>query len=853
MKKSKRMNKLRESLEPIDRDPEMIVEDDRTSMHPAALERAVLDHLYYTCSKDERSATALDILRAVSHATRDRLVHRWIKTQRTYYERDAKRVYYLSAEFLLGRSLGLNLINLGHYDVARKMLAERGIDLVQLIEHEPDPGLGNGGLGRLAACFLESMATLGLPGYGYGIRYEFGIFDQVFRDGWQIERPDTWLRTGNVWELARHERTVTVHFNGREQQDVDTSGRLTSRWVDTQQVLAVPFDIPIAGYHNDTVNSLRLWSAHATNEFDLAVFNDGDYRAAVEEKALGESISKVLYPKDDTPEGRELRLKQQHFFVCASLHDIVRRFKSDHDDLRAFPDQVAIQLNDTHPSIAVAELMRLLVDEDGLPWELAWRITSETMAYTNHTLLPEALERWPVDLFRRVLPRHLSIIYEINRRFLQQVHVFAPNDGDRRKRMSIIEEGDPQQVRMAHLAVVGSHSVNGVAALHSELVRTDLLRDFAEMWPDRFNNKTNGVTPRRWLLLANPSLANVITSRIGRDWICDLARLEELLRFENDEEFHQQIRQAKLENKRRLAAIIEHRQGIEVDVATLFDMQVKRLHEYKRQLLNILHVIGLYWSHKQGGSEDLLPRTYIFGGKAAPGYVTAKLHIKLINDVAAIVNGDRRTNDRIRVVFLENYNVSIAQRIIPAADVSEQISLAGMEASGTGNMKFAMNGALTVGTLDGANIEIREEVGPENFFLFGMDSAAVQELRRSGYHPSTHIERSPMLAQVLDLLESGVFSPDEPGRYRSLVDTLRRDDRYMICADFDSYAACQAEVDDVYRRPEDWTRRVIHNLAHSGMFSSDRTIREYAEQIWGVEPVHIELDAEPPKGGSSRG
>ena len=829
-------------IEPIEPGPEVIVEDDRTGMHPVTLERAVLDHLYYTCAKDERSSTALDVLQAVSHAVRDRLVHRWIQTQRTYYERDAKRVYYLSAEFLIGRSLGLNLLNLGQYEVARRLLTGYGVDLTRLLDLEPEPGLGNGGLGRLAACFLDSMATLALPGYGYGIRYEFGIFEQVVRDGWQVERPDTWLRTGNVWELARHERTVSVPFYGREVQEKDSSGRFRARWVDTQQVLAVPFDIPIAGYHNDTVNNLRLWSARATDEFDLAVFNDGDYRRAVEAKSLDESISKVLYPRDTTPEGKELRLKQQHFFVCASIQDILRRFKATHDDLRRLPDKAAIQLNDTHPAIAVAELMRVLVDGEDLPWEVAWDITSRTLAYTNHTLLPEALERWPVDLFRRLLPRHLSIIHEINRRFLQQVHAFAPGDAERVRRMSLIEEGAEKQVRMAHLAVVGSHSVNGVAALHSRLVREELLRDFAEMWPERFCNKTNGVTPRRWLLAANPALAAVITGRIGRDWIGDLERLEELLRFEDDEEFHAQLWHAKAENKRRLAAIVEQRQGTPLDPSSLFDVQVKRLHEYKRQLLNLLYVISRYWALKQGRIDDLLPRTCILGGKAAPGYAAAKLHIKLANDVAAVVDADRWIRRRLRVVFLANYNVSLAERIIPAADLSEQISLAGMEASGTGNMKFTMNGALTIGTLDGANIEIREAVGSDNFFLFGMDAAEVTRRRRDGYRPREYIERSPELAEVLDLLESGVFSPDDPGRYRGLVAHLRRHDPYLVCADFDSYAACQDEAAATYTRPEEWIRKVVRNLAHCGTFSSDRTIREYAEQIWRVGPVTITLD-----------
>ncbi len=822
---------------------DVVVEDDRTGMHPVTLERAVLDHLYYTCCKDENTATALDIFRAMGHAVRDRLTHRWIKTQQTYYEQDAKRVYYLSAEFLLGRAAGHNLINLGQYEVARKLLLAYDIDLGRLLEQEADPGLGNGGLGRLAACFLDSMATLGLPGYGYGIRYEFGIFEQQIRDGWQVEQPDAWVRHGNVWEVPQHENAVTVNFYGKEVQETDAEGRLRTRWVDTQQVLAVPYDMPIAGYNNDTVNSLRLWSAQATNEFNLDVFNDGDYRRAVEEKSLSESISKVLYPQDNTIEGRELRLKQQYFFVCASIADIVRRYKKVHQSFDAFPDKVAIQLNDTHPAVAVPELMRVLLDDEGLDWDRAWEISCKTFAYTNHTLLPEALERWPLALFERLLPRHLTIIYEINHRFLRQVHVHAPGDAALQQRMSIIEEGDQRQVRMANLAVVGSHSVNGVAALHTELVRTRLMKDFAEIWPGRFNNKTNGVTPRRWLLLCNPRLAALITERIGRGWITDLEGLRELLPLADDADFRAALRQVKLDNKRRLAAVIKERTGVELDPTSIFDVQVKRIHEYKRQLLNCIHIISLYWELKQDPSADRPPRSFIFAGKAAPGYATAKLHIKLINDLAAIINNDPAMEGRLQVVFVPNYDVSLAERIIPGSDLSEQISLAGFEASGTGNMKFSMNGALTVGTLDGANIEIREAVGADNFFLFGMTVDQVAKARAAGYHPGEHILRSDRLQQALSLLESGFFSPDDHDRYLPVVNQLRYHDPYMLCADFEDYVACQARVGQVFRDVEQWDRQVVHNLAQIGRFSSDNTIRQYAEEIWGVKPVKIDLPA----------
>ncbi len=820
---------------------QVVVEDDRTGMHPVTLERAVLDHIYYTCMKDLRSATMLDVFRAVAHAARDRLVRRWIRTQRTYYANNVKRVYYLSAEFLMGRALGLNLISLGLYDLAEKLLTAYQIDLGALLEEELDPGLGNGGLGRLAACFLDSMATMGIPAHGYGIRYEFGIFEQQIRDGRQVERGDAWLRYGTPWEIARHEYTVPVSFYGRVEQRVNDAGDLEVHWVDTHKVLGVPYDTPVAGYGVNTVNTLRLWSARATKEFKFHVFNDGDYRRAVEEKAISESISKVLYPNDESIEGRELRLKQQYFFVCCSIQDIIRRYKKTEETFDAFPDRAAIQLNDTHPAIAVAELMRVLVDIEGLDWDTAWSITRRTVAFTNHTLLPEALEAWPVAMFQRLLPRHLQLIYEINHRFLRQVQIHAPDDSERRQRMSIIGEKPEKHIRMAHLAVVGSHSVNGVAALHSELLRTRVLADFAEMWPERFNNKTNGVTPRRWLLFANRRLADAITRRIGSGWVTNLEELHQLATLENDAEFISELQAIKRANKEALRAEIARRNRVDVAVDSIFDVQVKRLHEYKRQLMNCLHIISLYRTLKRDPKAPIPPRTFIFGGKAAPGYRMAKLHIKLINSVAETVNMDSDIGGKLKVVFLANYGVSLAEKIIPAADVSEQISLAGKEASGTGNMKFAMNGALTVGTLDGANIEIREAVGPENFFLFGLHAAEVDALRNGGYRPARFIEQSEKLRGAIELIESGFFTPEAPTCFEPIVRDLWSRDRYMVCADFDDYVACQDRVAGAYGDQDSWTRRVIANLANVGRFSSDRTISEYARDIWGVTPIDVEF------------
>jgi len=812
----------------------------RTATDQDALRRAFADHLQFTLGKDEHSATVHDRYLAVANSVRDRMMRRWILTQQAYYRSDAKRVYYLSLEFLMGKALENNLLNLGLFDSMKSALGSLGLDLADLLGQEPDAGLGNGGLGRLAACFLDSMATLALPAYGYGIRYEFGIFDQEIRDGWQVERPEEWLRFGNVWEVPRPEYEVPVRFYGRTEKAVGADGEMKVRWVDTRNVLGMPYDTPIAGYGNRTVNTLRLWRARASEEFDLADFNAGDYLRAVEEKNLSENISKVLYPNDLTVMGKELRLQQQYFFVACSLHDIVVRHLKTHDGFDDFADKVAIQLNDTHPAIAVAELLRILVDHHGLEWDRAWGIGQAVFGYTNHTLMPEALEKWPVELLGRVLPRHLEIIYEVNRRFLEGVRRSERFDEEAVERMSLIEEGTPKMVRMANLAVVGSHSVNGVAALHTELLKSELFRDFHTLWPERFNNKTNGVTPRRWMLQANPELASVLNEVLGPSWVLDTTELLRLELVADDEAFRQRFREIKAANKRRLAAIVERENGMELDPDSIFDVQVKRIHEYKRQMLNLLHIVHQYLRMKADPGYTPVPRTYLFGGKAPPGYAMAKWTIKLINAVGDVVNHDRDVANRIKVVFLKNYRVSLAERIIPAADVSEQISTAGKEASGTGNMKFAMNGALTVGTLDGANVEIREAVGAENFFLFGLTVPEVQELKGRGYNPWDYYRQSPALKAVVDAIATGAFSPGEPRLFQPVVDSLLNGgDPYLVLADFAAYVAAQERVSQAYLDYERWTRMAILNVARTGRFSSDRTIRQYAEEIWKVSPIPI--------------
>ncbi|GAB4233212.1 MAG: glycogen/starch/alpha-glucan phosphorylase [Elainellaceae cyanobacterium] len=818
------------------------VEDDRTGTNVKTLKRALADNLYYIQGKDENFATLYDYYMALAYTVRDRLVHRRIRTAQTYFEKDVKVVYYLSAEFLIGRLLINNLINLGLYEPINQALKESGLSLDDLIEREEEPGLGNGGLGRLAACFLDSMATLEIPATGYGIRYEFGIFDQEIRDGWQVEHPDNWLQFGNPWEIARPDYMVEVKFGGHTESYTDGEGHYRVRWVPRVTVYGSPYDTPIPGYGCNTVNTLRLWAARAGQDFDFHVFNAGDYTQAVAAKTFSENISKVLYPNDHTPQGRELRLQQQYFFVSCSLQDIIRQYLRKHDSFDEFPEKVAIQLNDTHPAIGVAELMRLLIDEHQLEWDTAWDITRRTFAYTNHTLLAEALEKWSVSLFGRLLPRHLELIYEINHAFLSEIRSRYPADAGKLMRMSLIEEGEEKQIRMAHLACVGSHTVNGVAALHTELIKQELMRDFYELWPEKFQSKTNGITPRRWLMLSNPPLSNLITEKIGDGWIKNLDELRKLEAFVDDPDFRARWRQIKRDRKTSLAEYILRNNGIEVDVNSMFDIQIKRIHEYKRQVLNALYVITLYNRIKANPEIDMVPRTVIFGGKAAPGYFMAKMAVKLINSVAEVVNNDPDVAGRLKVVFLANYGVSLGQFSYPAADLSEQISTAGKEASGTGNMKFALNGALTIGTLDGANVEIREEVGAENFFLFGLTAAEVRDLRQKGYKPTDYYAANPDLKQVIDQLASGFFSPREPGLFMSIVEDLLNRDQYMLLADYQSYVDCQDQVSEAFRDYENWTRMSILNVARMGKFSSDRTIAEYCREIWNVEPVQIELE-----------
>ncbi len=796
------------------------------------------DHLEYSLAKDQYTATARDLYQSLALTTRDRLADRWIETQQVYYNTNAKRVYYLSAEYLMGRALINNLMSLGIYEEAREALAKLNLDLADLAEPEPDAGLGNGGLGRLAACFLDSFATLGIPACGYGIRYEFGIFDQVIRRLGQAELPDEWLKHGNPWEIARPERSCLVQFYGRTEETTKPDGSPSIHWVDTQELVGVPYDTPIGGYDNGTVNTLRLWSARASTEFDLEYFQHGDYLKAVEQKNVSENISKVLYPADDFFEGRELRLKQQYFFVSCSIQDIIRRYLVKNQGFQSFPDKVAIQLNDTHPSLAIPELMRILMDDYNLSWDEAWDITQRTCAYTNHTLLAEAMEKWPVSMFGRLLPRHLGIIYEINRRFLRDVAVRYVGRPAKTKRMSLIEEGAEKKIRMAHLAMVGSHSVNGVAALHTKLLVEREFKDFSEMFPGRFNSKTNGITPRRWLLAANPGLARLITSRIGADWITDLSQLRRLEEYLDDAGFRAEWTAVKRANKQRLAKTAFNLTGAVVDPDTIFDIQVKRVHEYKRQLLNILHVVVRWLELKENPELALQPRTYFFGGKAAPGYFIAKKIIELVCHVAEMINKDPTTSDRIKVVFLPNYRVSLAEVIIPACDVSEQISTAGYEASGTGNMKFALNGALTIGTLDGANIEIMEEVGADNIFIFGLTADEVNQLRPT-YQPYTYYEKTPLLKRAIDLISDGFFSPEHPALFHPLTQPLLHQDNFLVLADFEHYHRCQDEVGELYSDQEQWVRKAILNVARIGKFSSDRTIAEYNRDIWHAETLQM--------------
>jgi len=807
--------------------------------------KTFLEHLEYTLGKDKYSASRYDIYNALAYAVRDRMVERWLDTQQTYYNSDQKRVYYISMEFLMGRALENSLINLGVYDEFREAMTSLGYDFETIINDEQDAGLGNGGLGRLAACFLDSMATMSIPAYGYGIRYEYGIFRQKIIEGAQVERPDNWLRYRNPWEMDRQEHLHPVKFYGRVITTTELQGRVVHDWVDTEDVMAMAYDTPIPGYQNTTVNTMRLWSAKSSREFDLKFFNEGNYIRAVEKKMLSENISKVLYPADNVIEGKELRFKQEYFLASATIHDVIYRFRKKHHDLRHLPEKVAIQLNDTHPSLAIPELMRVLIDLEGMSWDDAWEITVKTFAYTNHTILPEALEKWPIWFFEQILPRHLMIIYEINNRFLEEVRRRFPGDTPRLERMSLIEEHWERKVRMANLCIVASHSVNGVAALHSEILKKELFRDFYEMYPERFNNKTNGVTQRRWLKKSNTPLANLITEAIGDAWVTDLFELRKLEPLADDPGFVARWQQVKRANKESLARYIAMHNCVTVDIDSMFDCQVKRIHEYKRQLLNVLHIITLYNRIKENPEIDTVPRTFLFSGKAAPSYYIAKLIINLINSVGEIVNNDPVVKGRLKVVFLANYSVSLAERIFPASDLSEQISTAGTEASGTGNMKFALNGALTIGTLDGANIEMMEEIGRENMFIFGLTTPEVHEVRTRGYNPRDYYQRIPELKKVLDMLAGGVFSPGTPEQFRPIVDLLlNQGDSYLLLADYESYIACQERVSDLYRDQAAWARMSILNTAGMGKFSSDRTIAEYAGEIWDVTTLAVEATAQ---------
>ncbi|MDX2272617.1 MAG: glycogen/starch/alpha-glucan phosphorylase [Cyanobacteriota bacterium] len=821
--------------------PPVQVEDDRTGLSVETLKRAFLDNLFYILGKFPRIATQNDYYMALAYTVRDRMLQRWINTAITYTEGGSRTVAYLSAEFLMGPHLGNNLINLGIYEQVAAAVNELGLELNDLLEQEEEPGLGNGGLGRLAACYLDSMASLEIPCMGYGIRYEFGIFDQEIRDGWQVEITDKWLRYGNPWELARPEWEVEVKLGGHTEAYTDEHGHYRVRWIPYQVIKGVPYDTPILGYKTNTANTLRLWKAEACESFDFAAFNSGDYFRAVYEKSVSENLSKVLYPNDEQSEGKRLRLMQQIFFVSCSLQDMIRILFRQNLPIETFHEKFVIQLNDTHPAIAVAELMRLLLDEHGLAWDPAWEITRHSFGYTNHTLLPEALERWPIALFSSLLPRHLQIIYEINAHFLDDVRIKFPDDAERLKRMSLIDESGERYVRMAHLACVGSYAINGVAALHSELLKQDVLKDFYEMYPQRFSNKTNGVTPRRFMVLSNPRLTQLITDKIGDNWIKDLTQLHRLESFVDDPGFRSQWRQIKHAIKEDLANHIHKTLGIQVNPDSLFDIQAKRIHEYKRQHLNVLYIITLYNRLKDNPNLDITPRTFLFGGKAAPGYYMAKLIIKLINSVGQVVNHDPDVRGKLKVVFMTDYNVKFAQRVYPAADLSEQISLAGKEASGTGNMKFAMNGALTMGTLDGANVEIREEVGSENFFLFGLTAPEVAELKASGYNPHAYYQQNPELKRVIDRIASGFFSHGDPQLFRPLVESLLYRDPYLLLADYASYVERQDEASQVYRDQDRWTRMAIFNVARMGKFSSDRSIQDYCKDIWQVEPVSIAI------------
>jgi glycogen phosphorylase len=816
---------------------------DKPKFAPGAITRESLKlwfrhHLKYTLVDDKFSATKMDHFISLALSVRDHLVNRWLRTQQSYYEDDVKRVYYLSMEFLIGRLLTNNLINLGIYDEYKQALDEMGHDISELEETEVEAGLGNGGLGRLAACFLDSVASLGVPGYGYGIRYEFGIFHQKIIRGFQVERADNWLRVGNPWEIPRPRSLVPVNFYGRVESNPNAEREMGQKWIDTQDVMAMAHDIPIPGYKNDTVNNLRLWSARSSRELELEHFQAGDYLQAVQNKHESEIISKVLYPADHNLLGKELRFKQEYFFVSASLNDIVRRFKKAHSSFDTFSDKVAIQLNDTHPALAIAELMRILIDLENIPWEKAWKITVNTFAFTNHTILPEAMEKWSLDLFGRVLPRHLEIIFQINQLFLDQVQERYPGDLGKMNRMSLIEENHTKYIRMANLSIIGSHSTNGVAELHSTILKEKVFPDFYEMFPQRFNNKTNGVTPRRWLKACNPELSKLITEYIGDSWVRDLSEIKNLQDHVHEPQLIERWKNIKLQNKKKLAKYIEDSLSIKIDPNSLFEAQIKRIHEYKRQVLCVLHAIALYNRMLKNPENFKTPRTILFSGKAAPGYAMAKLIIKLINSVADIINADTSLQGNLKIVFLPNYSVTLAEKIIPAADLSVQISTAGMEASGTGNMKLSLNGALTVGTLDGANIEIMEEVGNENIYIFGLNANEVMERKQNGNNPREIYKQNQQLREVLDMIQQGFFSGQHGNLFQPILENLLdHGDPYMVLADFQSFCDIQEEIGNAYLDSDAWARKSIINVSRMGKFSSDRSIKEYAEEIWNV-PVN---------------
>ena len=812
--------------------------DIRRESSVEAIEQAILDNLNFAQGRIPALATRNDWYMALSYTVRDRMLDRWIHALKNLEQTDIKIVAYLSAEFLMGPHLGNALVNLGIYEHVREALNRLGLDLEDLMEQEEEPGLGNGGLGRLAACYMDSLATLGASAIGYGIRYEFGMFDQEIKNGLQVEKTDKWLKFGNPWEMHRPEIAYYVNLGGHTESFYDSNGSYRVKWVPDRVIKGVAYDTPIPAFHNETVDMLRLWKSEAVESFDFQAFNVGDYYKAVNEKVISETISKVLYPNDEPDIGKTLRLAQQYFFVSCSLQDMIRLDAIRGKDLETFHQSFAIQMNDTHPSIAVAELMRLLVDVHLMEWDKAWHITENTLAYTNHTLLSEALEKWSLPFFQRLLPRHLEIIYEINHRFLEKVRSRYPDDVDLTARLSIIDENGKKQVRMANLACVGSHRINGVSALHTKLLTKTVLKDFHDLYPERFLNVTNGVTPRRWIVLSNPNLSRLITNFIGDGWICRFEKeIIKLEPFADDSSFRKQWQEIKAGNKNNLARIIKVRTGIIVNSDSLFDIQVKRIHEYKRQHLNVLHIITLLNRIKHNPAMDITPRTFIFGGKAAPGYAMAKLIIKLINSVAEMVNNDPDVGGRLKVVFFPDFNVKNAQRIYPAADLSEQISTAGKEASGTGNMKFSMNGALTIGTLDGANVEIREAVGADQFFFFGMTTEEVHHLKSLGYNPGNYYQQNDHLKEVFDQIRSGHFSRGDKDLFYPLVDNLLKHDPYMVMADYQDYIDCQDQVGDVFMDKEKWTRMSILNVARMGKFSSDRSIREYCEKIWNINPI----------------